>query len=299
MDDQVPGVFPSKVAHIVGAEGGVCVAEHRELVEDVDDGGEPNDGDNGAEQLDNLCAQYSGEEGGAVGDKEGAEHDLEDVSGQVVVDEEGAVVEVEGEVVHQEPGQENLASVAEGGELRLWNVVDETSSPEQVEDKQGGVEQEADAASVPDHDVAHQVHLVVRLLRDVVRDASRQERPLGRVRGKVVVLDVLLVRDQHLDLQLPERELGLALRDELVGHHLLLDGRLVLVVLGVPVLLHVPHSVRLLDVAIGGHLELHEPPLGIILAGEPQSGARVHVHQPHLAVDRVPHLSRGVVWLSC
>ena len=110
-----------------------------------------------------------------------------------------------------------------------------------------------------------------------------------------MVLNVLLVGDQHLDLQLPELlpegELGLPLGDELVGHHLLLNRPLVLVVLGVPVLLNVPHGVRLLDVPVGGHLELHETPLRVVFPGEPQSGACVHMNEPNLAVDRVPNLA--------
>jgi len=50
VDDQVPGVFPSEIAHIIGTERCVRVAEDGELVEDVDDGGEPDEGDASAEQ---------------------------------------------------------------------------------------------------------------------------------------------------------------------------------------------------------------------------------------------------------
>ena len=161
MNDQIPGVFPSEVSHIVGTERCVRIAKHRELLEDVDDGREPDEGDAGAEKSEGPGADHPGEEGGAVGEEEGAEHDLEDVGGEVVVDEEGAVVEEEGEVVEEEAGEENFSSRAERGKLCLRNVEDETSSPEKVEDKQRGVEEEADGAGVPDHDVAHQVNLVV------------------------------------------------------------------------------------------------------------------------------------------
>ena len=102
------------------------------------------------------------------------------------------------------------------------------------------------------------MHLVVGVLGDVVGDPPGKEGPLHGVTGKVVILDILLIRDEHLELELsefvPEAQLGLLLRDELVGHHLFLDGGLVLVVLGVPVLLHVPYGVCLVNVSVAGHL---------------------------------------------
>ena len=213
-----------------------------------------------------------------------------------MVQEQRAVVEEEGEVVEEVAGQQHLARGAVTLELRLVNVETQSPAAEEIEDQEGGVEGEAERGRVPDEDVAHEVHLVVGVLGDVVRDAAGEEGPLRRVAGEVVVLDVLLVGDQHLELQLrelvPEGELGLGLGDQLVGHHLLLDGGLVLVVLGVAVLLHVPHGVRLVDVAVRGDLVLHEAPLGVILPREPQRRARVHVHQPDLGVDCVPHLRR-------
>ena len=46
--------------------------------------------------------------------------------------------------------------------------------------------------------------LVVGVLGNVVGNASGQERPLRWITGKVVVLDVLLVGDQHLELEFGE-----------------------------------------------------------------------------------------------
>ena len=136
--------------------------------------------------------------------------------------------------------------------------------------------------------------LVVGVLGNVVGNAPGEEGPLQGVAGKVVVLHVLLVRRQHLDLQLeeflPKGERRLGLGNELVAVELVHDGVLVLVVGGVAVLLHVPDGVRLVDVPVGDHLGLMEAPLGVRLPRVAQRRARVHVDQSHLGVDGVPHV---------
>ena len=64
--------------------------------------------------------------------------------------------------------------------------------------------------------------LGVGLLGDEVRDPAGQERPFRGLRSVVVILDVLLVGDQHLDLELeelfPEGQIG-----RFLGNHLLVE----------------------------------------------------------------------------
>lgn len=140
--------------------------------------------------------------------------------------------------------------------------------------------------------------LIVGVFGDIVRDSPRQKWPFCWITCKVMILDIFLIRDQHFELQfckfIPEREDCFFLGDELMGHHLLLYGGLVLVILGVPVLLHVPHGVRLVYVSIGSYLVLHKAPIRIILSGEPESSSGVDVDQSHLRVDRVPDFASCV-----
>ena len=75
-----------------------------------------------------------------------------------------------------------------------------------------------------------------------------------------------------------------------MGHHLPLDGGLVLVVLGVPVLLHIPDSVSLLNISVRSNLVLDKTPVRIVLAREPEGGAGVDVDQTDLGVDGVPDI---------
>ncbi len=156
--------------------------------------------------------------------------------------------------------------LAVGLELRLAGVEAQPAPAQQIDDQKRGVQHTAYRRRVPDENVAHQMDLIVRVLGNVVGNAPGQERPLQRVTRKVVILHVLLIRRQHLDLQLeellPEVEGRLLLGYELVAVELVLDGLLVLVVLGVAVLLDVPDGVGLVDVAVGDHLGLVEAPLG-------------------------------------
>ena len=136
--------------------------------------------------------------------------------------------------------------------------------------------------------------LVVGVLGNIVSNPPGKERPLCGVTGEIVILNIFLACDQHLELQLqelvPEGEHSLLLRYQLVGHHLPLYGALVLVVLGVPVLLYIPHRVDLVDVPVGDHLVLHEAPVRVLLPTELKGSGGVHMDQPDLGVDGVPDL---------
>ena len=79
-----------------------------------------------------------------------------------------------------------------------------------------------------------------------------------------------------------------------MGHHLSFDCRLVLIVLGVPVLLHIPDSVSLLNISVGCNLVLDKTPVRIVLAREPEGGAGVDVDQTDLGVDGVPDIPGSV-----
>ena len=276
----------------------MSITEARELDEDIHRTQAPDEDTETEDGVGNLVAGELGHEIVKVRDRVTSQHKLEQIGGEIVMEEKSSVIEEVWEKVEEISSEEDLACCAESLELSLVNVVTQPPPPEEVEHKEAGVEEQAEAGSVPHQDVAHQMHLVVGVLSDVVRDAAGQERPLCRITGKIVILDILLVGDQHLELQLselvPEAQLCLLRRDELMSHHLLLDGGLVLVVLGVPVLLYIPHGVRLVNIPIAGHLMLHKAPLGVVLPGEPERGAGVDVDQPDLGVNGVPHLSGRV-----
>ena len=189
-----------ELSHVISCEGGVGVAECGELVEDVGGGHHPADGGQEAEQAEGTAGDDAAQEVAAVGEEVGGQHHLEDVGRKIVVDEEGPVVEEEWKVVEEVAGQQDFAGGAVRGELGLGNVEYQPPSAEQVEDKEGAVEDQTAGACVPHHQVADQVNLLVGVLGDEVGDASGQERPFSGIGRKVVVLDILLVCDQHLEL---------------------------------------------------------------------------------------------------
>ena len=125
------------------------------------------------------------------------------------------------------------------------------------------------------------MHLLVGVLGYVVRYPPGEEWPLDRVAGEVVVLHVLLARQQHLELHLhellPEGESCFSLGNEFVLNQLGFDRALVLVVDGVPVLLDVPHRVHLVDVSIRGDLDLMEAPVWVLLPRVAERLGRVEV----------------------
>ena len=276
----------------------MSITEARKLYEDINCTQAPEEDTKTEDGVDNLVAGELGHEIVNMGDKVAREHQLEQVGREIVVEEECSVIEEVGEIVEKVSSEKDLASIAESLKLFLINVIAQPPPPEEVEHQEASVEEQAEAGCVPDQDVAHQMDLVVGVLGDVVRNTAGKEGPLGWVAGKVMILHILLVSDQHLELELselvPEAQLRLLRGDELVCHHLLLDGGLVLVVLGVPVLLHIPHSVRLIDIPVTGNLMLHKAPLGVILPSEPEGGAGVDVDQSDLGVDGVPHLTSRV-----
>lgn len=118
--------------------------------------------------------------------------------------------------------------------ITFWKIEALPPSPEQVDHEEAAVGDQGKSGAQPDQDVADQVDLGVGVLGDEVGDPAGQERPLSRLGGVVVVLDVLLVGDQHLDLELqellPEAEVGRLLGDHLLVEQLPLQGLLILVI---------------------------------------------------------------------
>jgi len=215
-----------------------------------------------------------------------------------VVKKEGAVVEKVWDIVGKVSCEENFPSLAVVLELCFIDIEAEPSSTEEIEDEKSGVKEQTAACSVPDDNVTHQMDLVVGVSRYVVRDASGQERPLRGVAGEIVILNILLIGDQHLELELeelvPKREDGLLLRYQLVSHHLPFDGAFILVIFGVPMLFNVPDSVRLVDVPIRDNFVLDKAPVWILLSTELQGSRGVDMDQPNLGVDCMPHIPSSV-----
>ena len=230
------------------------VTEDGELNENIDSEDTPDDERDLEQGLENLDTNNFLENVINMRHEEPGQHQLEQVGWQIVVKKQGSVIEEEWKKVNKISHKKNFSCLTKSLELCFFNVIAESPPPEQVEHEEAGVESEADRGGVPDQNVADQMNLVVGVLGDVVSDATSQEWPLQRITGEVVILYILLVGDQHLELQLlellPERQDCLLLRYQLVQHHLLLDGGLVLVILGVPVLLHVPHCVCLINISV-------------------------------------------------
>ena len=78
-----------------------------------------------------------------VGRHETGDHQLEGVGRQVVVEEQGSGVEEEGEEGEEITGQQNLSCLAESLELRLLDIETQSPSPEEIEDQEDHVEEEA------------------------------------------------------------------------------------------------------------------------------------------------------------